>query len=277
MGRILSTLNGKKNEDPIVKEGYLYSDLRKHIKPLDLILFKGGDFVSDLIRLIEYVDLGKNWSDGYTHSGMIVTKELLNDDRLEEGTLYIWESTISGKLGSGVYNIDGKSFLGVQLRKFDDVIGPYDEPNNTCVSWCQLNNSPWDDETKREELKAKFKETFEQYNGIRYDLNFFSLFSSFFNRLRPLRKVVEKILHTEKWLFCSEHVALVYKQLGILPEGVNEKNVLPVDFISGIDEDKEIPKNFVKYPVRLVTDSHYSSENFVNVHELLMEMGIAND
>ena len=135
MGRILSTLNGKKNEDPIVKEGYLYSDLRKHIKPLDLILFKGGDFVSDLIRLIEYVDLGKNWSDGYTHSGMIVTKELLNDDRLEEGTLYIWESTISGKLGSGVYNIDGKSFLGVQLRKFDDVIGPYDEPNNTCVSW----------------------------------------------------------------------------------------------------------------------------------------------
>jgi hypothetical protein len=274
MGRTLSTLRGKKNEDPIAKEGYLYSDLKDHIQPLDLILFKGSDFVSDIIRLIEYVDLDSNWAEQYTHSALVVTKELLNDDRLEDGKLYVWESTISGKLGNGVKNIDGKSFLGVQLRLFDDVIAAYDEPNNTRVSWCQLNNNPWLIESNRPELSAKFKTIFDQYNGIRYDLNIFSLVSSFFKRIRPLRKTVEKILHTDKWLFCSELVALVYKDLAILPESVNEKNVLPVDFISGVDEDKEIPKSFVKYPIGLLTPIHYDPENTLDITTLKKDLNI---
>lgn len=270
MGRVISKIMGNsKEEEPVAKEGYLYEKLKDDIQPLDLILFKGSDFVSDIIRLIQYVELKNNWSEDFTHSGIIVTRELLDDDRLEPGKLYIWESTISGKLGNKVYNIKGKSHLGVQLRCFDDLIVPYDKPNNTTVAWCKLNDNPWANVEQRVELKAKFQEVFNKYNGIRYDLNFFSLFASFIKRIRIFRKAVEKILRTEKWLFCSEHVALTYKELGILPQEVNEKDVLPVDFISGVDDDGHIPRNFVKYPVRLITEIHHDPENFVDVDPLL--------
>jgi hypothetical protein len=270
MGKVVSVIKGERDDQvPIAKEGYLYTKLFPHIKPLDLILFKGQDLVSDTIRLIEYVDLKNNWSDDYTHCGIIINRELLDDERLDPSKLYVWESTISGKLGGGVYNIQGESHLGVQVRDFEEVVKAYDEPNNTQIAWCRLNNNPWNDPEKSAEIKTKFREIFDKYNGIRYDLNFFSLFSSFYNRIRPFRKFVEIVCRTNKWLFCSEHVALTYKELGLLPEETEERDVLPVDFITGVDEDKAIPKHFVKYPVRLVTPIHHDPDNHLDVSELI--------
>jgi hypothetical protein len=246
----------RKKEDPKPKPGFLYQDAKEEIKPLDLLLFKGGDFVSNAIRFLEYVQLDDDWADDFSHAGLVVTKDILDDDRLEEGVLYVWESTMSGKLGQNIYNMKGKAFLGVQLRNFDVLIEAYDEPNNTRIAFCPLRGNPYDDVENRPQLKQKFTEIFTKYNGTRYDLNLYSLLSALYPRIRFLRPKIEKFLNTEDWLFCSELCALVYKELDVLPSTVNEKNVLPVDFITGVDEDSEIPNEFVGEPVYIVTQKH---------------------
>jgi len=251
-------------EEPVPKEGFLYEKVRSKFRPLDLILFRGSDFVSDTIRTMCNTRLSKTWADNYSHAGVVVTSEILDHPEVKEGVIYVWESTISGKLGQNVYNISGESFLGTQLRNFDDLVIEYDKPNTTSVALCQLNNNPAnsDDFDKKKALRKEFTEVFTKYNGVRYDLNFLSLLSALYPPSRCVRPL-EKVLGTQNWLFCSELCALVYKRLNLLPGAVNEKNVLPVDFINGVDEDKAIPKNFVKYPLRVVTKAHYEPENFM--------------
>ncbi len=257
-------------EEMIPKEGLLYDKVRAKMKPLDLILFRGSDFVSDTIRVLCNGRLSKTWADNYSHSGLIVTSEILDHPDIKEGVLYVLESTISGKLGQNIYNIEGKSFLGAQLRNFDELIIEYDRPNTTSIAWCQLNHNPAknDDFDKQKELKLKFTEIFNKYNGTPYDMNFMSLCCALYPSFRCFRKPVETVLGTQNWLFCSELCALVYKELNMLPATLNEKNVLPVDFINNVDEDKEIPKNFVKYPVRIVSKNHYDISNFVNADDI---------
>lgn len=271
MGAVKSKINN--DRDPIVKEGYPYEKLKDDIKPLDVILFKGSDFISDSIRFAQYIDERNVWTNQYSHAGMIISRDILDDERLEPGKLYIWESTMSGKLGSGIYNIDGKWHLGVQVRSFDDLIIKYDEPNTTAVAWCKLNNNPFinaqGNPEKLATLKEEFKIVFDKYNGIRYDLNPFGLLPSIVGFARPLRKVFEFLLRTKKWLFCSEMIAKVYKDLGILDDSVNEKNVVPVDFITGVDDDNEMPEGLMKLPVKLVTPIHEAGEHILDVDELL--------
>jgi hypothetical protein len=218
------------------KEGYKFINIKDEIKPLDIILFKGPDFVSNLIRCMEGFKVGTNT---FSHAGMIVTSDILNDPRLEKGKLYIWESTMSGKLGEGVTNIDGKSFLGVQLRDFEEVLKKYDENPKTRIALCRLKEGVCP--IKDNELKDKFTDIFDKYNGTFYDANIFSLMGALFPWCRPIRTATEhnKI---KDWLFCSELVALCYKELGIYPEEVNPKDVVPVDFLEDEKDTDGAPK-----------------------------------
>jgi len=240
---------GKRPEEVITqKKGYRYAEYADQIKPLDLVLFRGGDFVSGFIRFLQKRNLPAESSAGYdvgagafSHVGMIVTSEILDDDRLEEGKLYVWESTMSGRLADGVYNIDGESFLGVQLRSFDEVLPAYDEDPDTRIAvshvFREVYDSVWG-ELPQTLLRNKFTKLFKKYNGVRYDANFLSLGSSICPCLRPARGTVEDVLDTEDWLFCSELVATVYQDLGLFDEDVNPKNVVPSDFL-GYDADSE--------------------------------------
>jgi hypothetical protein len=254
-------------QEYLPKEGVSYDKIRHKIKPFDLILFRGEDFVSDAIRILSYKKLKKAWSDDYSHAGIIITNQVLDHPALKDDTLYVWESTISGKLGQNIFNVDGESFLGTQLRNFDDLIIEYDKPNNTGIAWCQLNNNLYDTadtDDKKQLLKERFTELFNNYNGRRYDMNCISLLGALYPKFRCCRACIEDALGTHDWLFCSELCALVYKSLMLLPSTVDEKNVLPVDFINHVDEDKAIPKNFVKYPVKIVTKNHYDPTNFAD-------------
>ena len=51
----------------------------------------------------------------------------------------------------------------------------------------------------------------------------------------------------EEKLFCSQFVAIVYKELGLIDRKMNVKNFVPVDFL-GVDEDgqKNIVSNIFK-------------------------------
>jgi hypothetical protein len=243
---------GCHSSKPTPKDGELYSRIRDSLRSFDLVLFSGDDFVSDFIKFAEHRELKKPHSGDFSHAGLIVRGDILNHPNVQPDKIYIWESTMSGKLADGVNNIDGRAFLGVQLRDFDEVVAAYDKPNDTKIAICRLQHPP----TITPELKTRFTEFFTDTNGRIYDLNFYSLFASLFPCLRCAREPLEQITHTRGWLFCSELVALTYVHMGIFPGTVNPKNVVPVDFLPGIDEDKEVPC-IIQAPEYITTMSHY--------------------
>ncbi len=242
------------------KKGVDYKEYKHYIQPLDLVFFRGGDFISDLVRFIQERSVKPKSSaqdiripsSSFSHVGMIVTKEILNDDRLEEGKLYVWESTMSGNVGDGVKNIDGETFFGVQLRDFEEVAKLYNGENGTHIAIAHLKEdikkSIWEDFPQRI-LSERFTTIFKKYDGVRYDMNLISLGASFIPALRPLRDLVE----TKEWLFCSELVACVYKDLGLLPSDINPKNTVPMDFLGFDNEIKnEVIPVVIEKPVDIL-------------------------
>ena len=97
---------------PVTKEGYLFDEIKHKIRPLDLILFKGDEFVSKMIRKLERSKIKSNYVQ-YSHCALVLDRELLNDYRLDPTKLYVFESTCSGKYGNGINNIDGNAFLTI--------------------------------------------------------------------------------------------------------------------------------------------------------------------
>ena len=222
-----------------------YNDVKLCIKSFDLVLFRGSDFVSDFISLLQKHKLEDDkltpWSlepGEFTHVGIILCNDVLED--LDEDKIYIWESTMSGPLGDGVKNIQGNAFLGVQLRDFSLVVENYLEGDS------RIAIAHLDTESRRyvdknfDTIRIIISNYFIMVNNTRYDANAYSLMSSVFPCLRKRREAIEKMFKTSGWMFCSELVANVYKIIGLIPGDVEAKNVLPMDFV-GYDEDKEVP------------------------------------
>ena len=247
-----------------IKDGISFKKYRSKIRPFDLFMFRGQDAISDLIAFAQARELGEGGGE-FSHIGMAVTSEILDHPDVEEGKMYVWESTMSGPLSGGVKNVKGASFLGVQLRDFNDVIEAYDIPNDTHVAVCHLENNPANmlAGDNPAALKKKFTEIFNKYDGVPYDANLLSLVSSLIDEVRSIGEASEEELKTSKWLFCSELVSTVYRDMGIFPSTVIPKNVVPMDFL-GFDLDSEaeggIP-SIVSGPVYLVTDLHLRKES----------------
>lgn len=263
----MSCFGRRRHRDvPIIKEGVLYEDYKRKIKPLDLVLFKGGDFISDAIRYLqkktaEDRSVYKIDPDAFSHVGIVVTSEIIDDPLVKEGKLYLWESTMSGNLSDGVPDVNGESFLGVQLRDLDEVIKAYDRPNDTRIAFASLKKENLEkvwSEDSAELLKTRMTEIFTWYNGTKYDANLYSLTSTVIPCLRRARGTVETIVGSEDWLFCSELVATIYRDLDLISGLVEPKNVTPMDFI-GFDldgiENSGMPV-IVDHPVYVVSALH---------------------
>lgn len=210
------------------------------IRPFDLVLFKGGDFVSDLIRFAERKSAKYDKKD-YSHCGVIITKQVYDNPALEDGKLYVLESTVSGRLGQGVPDIHGKSFLGVQIRDFETLLPEYLR-GDTYVSIGTLRDHPIDALGERvcRKILTKFIET-NQYKV--YDFNPLVLGSSVCLCLRTPKKMICD--DPQKLLFCSEMACMLYQELGIISEKVDPETVVPMDFL-GTDIDKAVPSDFIK-------------------------------
>lgn len=232
----------------IIKEGIPYNDIRNSLNSLDLICFRGGNSIADFITYLEKIQGSKKlryklWkkkkihipADAFSHLGIIVKSDILDDPRLKPNTPYIFESTMSGFLTDGVYNIEGEVFLGVQLRNFDDVMRGYDSVIDSKIAVARLDRSLFD-EADNNDIKNSFTEIFNKYNHIPYDLNPVSLLSSILKPVRYLRCIAETTTSSTDWLFCSELVAIVYQELGLIPETINTRDVIPMDFL-GYDAD----------------------------------------
>lgn len=246
----------------VPKEGVLYQAYKKNIKPLDLFFFKGTDFTSSIVSFVERITLpssgGHNYiitKDTFTHVGLVVTSDILDDERLEKGKLYLLESTISGVGNDITPNIDGGYHSGVQIRDLDTLVACYDHPIDAAVATSHLLTEYYDPEVDiTADLKVLFTDVYRKYSTMSYT-NFVNLPSSVFSCLRPVRRV-------EHTIFCSELVASIFKDIGILPDTVDPRNVVPMDFF-GLDAEKnpiERVPVVISRPTAIVSMFHFRSQ-----------------
>jgi len=262
---------GSRNVKPVPKDGVLYSKSRISLRPFDLLLFSGGEFVSKFIKHIEAEKLERITGNpvepgAFSHVGMVVTSEILDHELVVPGKIYIWESTMGGKLGDGIPNIEGKTFFGVQLRDFDAVVPVYDLSNDTRIATARLIANPLD-VCSELEIKTKFTKIFNKYNGVMYDVNLMNEFGALFDGCRKIRDGIENIIGNDSWLFCSEHVATVYVDMGIFPRTVIPENVVPMDFV-GYENDSirkgGAPLVVSLPPTYMVSDVHAKDTSGTN-------------
>lgn len=225
----------------------------KKIRPLDLIVFRGGDLVSDVIMGIQKIHAG---CGEVSHVEVAITKEWCSQIKapVEPTEMLSWGSTLSGPLNDNLYDAEsGGVVFGVQVRNLAEIVRRYAENPRANVGVCRLLDNPIElhpgesieDYLKRVAiLKQKLNSAYDKFNGRTYDANVFSLLGSMFSFVRPLRKISEKISR-EDWLFCSEFAAALYIHIGVINDEtdgkkdgktLDEKNVVPVDFL-GHDQD----------------------------------------
>lgn len=242
------------------------SEFLSIVEPLDLIVFRGCDVISNAIVNIENY---KTKCDKISHVEIAITREWCEkikpiksktNVKDNKNTLFSWGSTMSGKNNDGVYNAEtGKSYFGVQIRVLEDLVRGYLATPGANVGVCKLLNNPTrikidepiDHFTIRSQLlKAKIRAAYDMYNGRKYNANLLTLLGAIFPKLRKLRSFSNKIVNSinkdlQKMLFCSEWVAIFYEMVGVITDetdGVIDgkmplpENIIPVDFL-GADED----------------------------------------
>jgi hypothetical protein len=156
----------------VKKEGVPYEELKPQIKPLDLILFRGSDFVSKCIQDFENEVLGNgDWS----HCGLVLTTEIVPIKNGKPGELYIWESTFDL-----IKDVELNDYVfGVQIRLLEDVIHEYNKGLKTRIGWCKLKQNPLFIKETKEENEEKvyinpkvceiMQELYKEYNHSGYN------------------------------------------------------------------------------------------------------------
>jgi hypothetical protein len=223
------------------KPGVPYREICDQIQTFDLILFRGGDFVSGAISRVESVTTGV---DDFTHVGIAIRAQSISElsDLWRPGndTLYIFESTASGKLVDGVSAVtDGRGHLGAQVRDMAQVAKHYDAGATTRMAWMPLQDS----------IRAKIdpraiNAILDKYMYTAYNASCVSLAAAASPILRKIRdswvfRKIRSILYRyfccgaqpNTWLFCSELCAHIYRDIGVFPDSVIPADVMPVDFL----------------------------------------------
>jgi len=231
-----------------------YSDIRSTLNPFDLVLFSGSDVISSAIKFAEKRELKdmsiypiQNQIGMFSHVGIIVTSDILDHPNVLPGKKYILESTASGAHGYGVPNIDGKTFIGVQIRDLDILIEAYLKPVDNKISIAKLINNPFLG-TDSPNLKERFTTLYKDINGMPYDFNLIDLGCTIFEWCRRYRSLADRIVGSGTWLFCSELVAIVYKDFGILPATVDPIDISPMGYLGYTSPSIPVVPIVVKIP-----------------------------
>jgi hypothetical protein len=218
------------------------------IRPLDVILFRGVDFVSRAICFMEAKALGRG---DYSHAGLAVTRDVLDLPFLEPGKLYVWESTFSAPAGFFARFTDKAPDLetqgvrfGVQIRDLDLVVPGYASSGGE-VAWCAFRGA----RPPIEEVRPHLHALHQEFGHVPYTRNLLDLFgvvypalrpardrlhraedrlAHFFNEVLPRARIHKTLEDSEHHLFCSEWVGIVYKRLGLSPSTADPHQAAPV-------------------------------------------------
>ncbi len=228
------------------------------VRPMDLILFRGVDAVSNAICVVEAKKKGRG---DFSHAGLAVTREVLDLPFLEPGKVYVWESTMSAPAGfwskftDQVGDAEGRDEVrfGVQLRDLELVIPAY-EASGGHVAWSSFGGErPPDDEAR-----AHLHQLYQEYGHAPYTANLLEVFGVVFPHVRHLRDafdsaedrlahfrnhILEKahahghredgraVEDSHHHVFCSQWVAMVYQSLELV-DIKDPRLVAPVDFLA---------------------------------------------
>jgi hypothetical protein len=185
-----------------------YSELRGSLRTCDLVLFSGGGFFSRLIKFFTRSNI--------SHIGIIITDK-------ENGICYIMESTTMSPISNK---------RGVQINLAKDVILNYKGG---------IFIKPLNSFTVSKEISNKLKEIRRQLNGRPYERNFWELAKS------EIDITFGKLFRNKpsmKSVFCSELVAHIYKELGILKGSLPANEYTPADFMDMEDGKLNPPYTF---------------------------------
>lgn len=208
------------------------------IEPLTIILFCGNSPISIAIRFVEELSVGNST---ISHTGTVVTRELLpHVKQLEYGELYILESTISYSLLTNSNPGDvltGKGKMGVQIRKFNDVVSTY---NGRMFYMNPKDNCYFKDSVG---TRLKMKNLLDKYQSYGYEITFLTQIAAAFKVLLPLTRRLKEVKDEANWklseiqlpglktVFCSELTSIICQELGYLKLDINPNEVMPIDFL----------------------------------------------
>lgn len=227
-----------------------YDNIKSQIRSFDLLGFRGGDVISDIITTVEEHEMDVS---NFSHVGIVVKSDILpyytidgKQCMLDPDAIYVFESTFSYAIPyvtDGVPDVcTNAGMLGVQLRNLDEVIPRYITNNKTKVAWCKLKHNPLDTEDLTL-IQTRFMELFESYHGRMYEISPVNLFGSLFPGARKIRKIRNAIMDKiwnlfgfkstspSQYQFCSELVGNIYTSFGIIDEKYNPQDMVPVDFL----------------------------------------------
>lgn len=237
-----------------------YKDAVERIRALDLILFSDMDPVSSTIKIIQKMSSGNG---DFSHVGVVVNKALMPYvEQMKEGRLYVMESTFSHKieiLGKKIVNgpsdaLTGEGKFGVQIRDLEEVVKNYGGK----VFRGRILNNPWvfykgekleDVQERRGKIISKMSEIYEKHYGKGYNFGPFHLLGVVCPKVRFIRNRIEPD-HGTKAVICSELVAIIYRQVGVISQDVDPRDTQPTDF-DGSDADNEIDNILCDHLIQL--------------------------
>jgi hypothetical protein len=205
-------------EKPVYKKRKFFR-IKNKIKPLDLICFRGDDFVSESISKMQEKMLGNG---DWTHVGIVITTDIIPIKNGVPGQLYVWESTMSGI--DGVNSTEsGRAKFGVQIRDLEKVLKAYVKNDTTKMAWCKLKKNPLDGENSKQ-VKYDLEEFHKKHGNDNYDYTVLPL-------LKTIFPCLGKYFKTKNNFFCSELVATIYSKTGILPADLDPEKIAPVELL----------------------------------------------
>ena len=122
---------------PLNTKGIPYNVLKKLIKPMDIIgVHTEG---STLTNVISFVQKRARQCEFWTHVSIVVTKDIIGADEMEDGELYVLEAVITGDIVPG-YNADpvrdiyGNILNGTQIRSLKEQL-EYSYKHSPKTTW----------------------------------------------------------------------------------------------------------------------------------------------
>lgn len=271
------------------------------VRPLDLLVFRGAEGVSKLIRALES---RTNGNGDISHVEVCITRELcprirkIKSQPSDPGsndfddTLLSWGSTMSGPLSDGVKSAEtGKSRFGVQVRVLEDLVRSYLSTPGANVGVCRLLDNPILQRTleplgayriRKAQLIENLCNAYDKYNNAIYEVNPLALLGAIFPQYRGINAVATRALQQftqqNKWLFCSEFVALLYVEIGVIDDAtngtidgktLNPEYVVPVDFIGHEMDPDGITVTIVDSPIWIKPITIDDDDAISVIHELI--------
>jgi hypothetical protein len=225
------------------------------LKPLDLILVQCTSQFAQIIQAGSKVVKG----DGsFAHCGLIIDTNICpsldvgetTDKFILESTCTYFDKTVDAETQELVF--------GTTVRRADLVLQEFLE-NGYGVAKCSLKNNPFlkGDEKEKEKIKQVMINIHKNYlvKKSLYELNIFSLIGALFPSVSPIRDNVEKLTNfvTKKhpWLFCSEFICIIYRDIGVLDKNIDVEKYVPADFstlerVNLVNSIMHLPPIFLK-------------------------------